>query len=181
MYNITDAEHYYYRLAYMDCLRGVQFLFSRPEVDNARVATEGGSQGGLFAIAAAALEPRIACVCSNVTAFSDYPDGMALATVGHHSQFRELLKENPTSATEVRRVLSYVDGANMATRVKCPVQINMGGQDPVCPYICGIVTHNRLPAGTQREFHIVNDAKHEVPTAMRVNNGNWYRRWLKVQ
>lgn len=180
MYNITDSDHYYYRLAYLDCLRAAQFLFSRPEVDKSRVATEGGSQGGLFAIATAALEPRIACVCSNVTAFTDYPDGMVLATKGHHSQFRELLHDNPTSASAILRALSYVDGANMITRVKCPVQFNMGGQDPVCPYVCGIVAHNRLPQGVAREFHVIPDAKHEVPNTMRQNNACWYKRWLQI-
>jgi len=91
-YNMTDPEHYYYKLAFLDVLRGVQFIFSRPEVDTARVASEGGSQGGIFALAAAMLEPRIACACSNVTAFSAYPEGMKLAQIGHHTQFRGILK-----------------------------------------------------------------------------------------
>lgn len=178
LYNITDPKQFFYRLAFLDCLRAAQFLFSREEVDPRRVGTEGGSQGGLFAIATAALEPRIACVCSNVTAFSDYPDGMALARIGHHRQYRELTSDNSASATLIRTTLSYVDGANMATRVNCPVQICMTGQDPVCPYVCGIVVYNRLPRGIPRDFHVLPDFKHEVPPQMRALNAAWQQKWL---
>ena len=33
-YHINDKERYYYRGAYMDCVRGIDFLSSRPEVNN---------------------------------------------------------------------------------------------------------------------------------------------------
>jgi cephalosporin-C deacetylase len=181
-YNLEDPENYYYKLAYLDCLRGAQFVFSRGEVDAAHVAAEGGSQGGLFALALAALEPRIACVCSNVTAFTDYPDGMMLARIGHHAGFRKRLAEaSPAGGEKLRLSLQYTDGVNMAGRVRCPVQFNMGGQDPVCPYPCGIVAFNRLPPGVEKEFNIVPDAKHEVPPSMRENNMRWYRRWLGIK
>src|SRR6266542_2070711 len=36
-YYVTDRERFYYRGAYMDCVRGVDFLASRPEVDPERI------------------------------------------------------------------------------------------------------------------------------------------------
>jgi Acetyl esterase (deacetylase) len=54
-YFLNDKELYIYRGAYMDCVRGVDFLFSRPEVDTSRVAVEGASQGGALTFATAAL------------------------------------------------------------------------------------------------------------------------------
>lgn len=179
MYNISDPEKYYYKLAFLDCLRGIQFLLTRPEVDREKIAVEGGSQGGLFAIATAALEPKIACVCSNVTAFTDYPDGMILALIGHHSAFAKKVIEQNNDVPKIIKSLSYTDGANMATRVKCPVQINMGGQDPVCHYICGIVLYNRLPEGVKKEFNISPNIKHEVPQEFRNHNNRWYEKYLK--
>lgn len=177
-YNITNPEKYYYKLAFLDCLRGAQFLFSRDEVDHAKVATEGGSQGGLLAIATAALEPRIACVCSNVTAFTDYPDGMLLAQIGHHSQFAEMFRKKVSDIDKISKSLQYTDGANLIPKVKCPVQINMGGQDNVCPYICGIVAYNRIAKGVKKEFNIVPNIKHEVPYAIREFNNKWYQTYL---
>lgn len=179
-WQIEDPEHYYYRYAFLDNLQAVRFLFLRPEVDADRIAAEGGSQGGLFAIALAALVPRIACVCTNVTAFSDYPDGMALARIGHHAQFRRMLAERGEAEAEaIRKSLAYTDGANLAGRVRCPIQINMAGQDPVCPFVCGIVIYHRIAKGVPREFNLVPDAKHEVPEAMREHNRRWYDLYLK--
>lgn len=178
MYNITDCENYYYKLAYLDCLRAAEFLFIRDEVDPRRVGAEGSSQGGLFALAVAALEPRIACVSANVLAFSDIPDGSILALRGHHVSFRRLLQESGTTAPLVSRSLSYIDGANMATRIRCPVQINMGGKDPVSPYVCGIVVHNRLAEGIEHEFNLDPDAEHQVTKPMKSWTAAWRKRWL---
>ena len=180
-YHIENPETFYYRQAYLDCLRCSQFLFSRGEVDPKRVATEGSSQGGLFALATAALEPRIACVFAMVIAFSDYPDGMVLSTRGHHAQYREMTADGSTSATQILKTLSYVDGANMATRVKCPVEIVMGGVDTVCPYVCGAVVANRLPKGTERRVSVQPGIKHDATDAMRKMKAEWQRRWLKLK
>lgn len=182
VYNIEDPENYYYKLAFLDCLQAARWLFTRPEADPARVASEGGSQGGLFAIALAMLEPRIACVCSNVTAFSAYPDGMLLSRLGHMTAFRKRLEEAaPEEAERIRRSLAYTDGANLATRLKQPTQIQMGGVDPVCNYVAGIVLYNRLPEGVEKEFHVLPAARHEVPPLMRQNNLRWYKRWLRLE
>ncbi|MCX7964258.1 MAG: acetylxylan esterase [Candidatus Sumerlaea chitinivorans] len=181
VWNIADPENFYYRLAFLDCLRAAEFLFERPEIDPKRVAAEGGSQGGLFALALAALEPRIACVCSNVTAFSAYADGIILGTLGHHKTYREILGRNDTTATLVRKSLAYTDGANMATRVRCPVQISMAGIDPVCNYMQGIVVYNRIPKGVPKEYHVAPNVPHAVPPEMREWNARWYRRWLGVK
>jgi len=41
-YNLTDKNHYYYRGAYMDCLRGIDFLSGRSEIDKNRIGGWGG-------------------------------------------------------------------------------------------------------------------------------------------
>lgn len=181
LWNIDDPDRFYYQFAFLDCLRAAEFLFARAEVDQSRIAAEGGSQGGLFALALGALEPRIACVVSNVTAFSAFDDGMLLSLRGHQVQYARLLQENPTSAPVIRRSLAYIDGANLATRIRCPVQINMGDTDPVCNYVTGLVIYNQLPAGVPREYHVVANCGHAVPPPMRELNWAWYKRWLKVR
>ena len=180
-YNIDQPESYYYKLAFMDGLRFIHFLFDQPEVDAKRVATEGGSQGGLFAIAVAALEPRIAAVCSNVTAFSSYADGMTMARIGHHTNFAKVFREEKDAAKlKVRkRSLAMTDGANLATMVKCPTQINMGDIDPVCPYVAGIGVLNSL-ASKNKEFHIYANTPHAVPNEMRANNAAWLKKYIKL-
>ncbi|MGC8741375.1 MAG: acetylxylan esterase [Candidatus Sumerlaeaceae bacterium] len=180
LWNIDDPENFYYRFAFLDCLRAAQFLFTRAEVDPKRVASEGGSQGGLFALALAALEPRIACVASNVTAFSAYGDAMLLALSGHQTQYAQILEDHPTSASLIKASLAYTDGANMATLIRCPVQINMGGVDPVCNYVSGIIIYNQLAPGVPREYNVLPECGHAVPPPMRSWNQAWYKRWLRI-
>ncbi len=59
MYHVTDKEKNYYRGAYMDCLRGVDFLSAREEVDSGRKGMWSRSQGGGFTLATAAQDPRL--------------------------------------------------------------------------------------------------------------------------
>ena len=178
--HLDDPEKCFYRGAYMDCVRAMEWLATRPEIDPARVGYEGSSQGGLFGLALAALQPRVKCVVSNVTAFTDFGDGATLALTGHHATFqRHLDKLDDAGRARDLRTMAYFDGANMATRAKCPVQINMGALDPVCPTACGAVAYNRLPAGIEREFHVSPSARHEVPADMHAWNDRWLARWLK--
>ena len=72
-YNITDRETYYYRAAYMDCVRGVDFLAARPEVDAARIGMWSRSQGGGFTLATAALDHRIAAAVAEEPFLCNYP------------------------------------------------------------------------------------------------------------
>jgi cephalosporin-C deacetylase-like acetyl esterase len=180
LYMLDVAEDYYYRLAYLDCLRAAEFLFSLPEVDPTRVGAEGGSQGGLFAIALGALEPRISAVVSNVTAFSAFRESAILEATGAIGGIAERIRPGAENAGAVTRTIRYIDGANMATRLRAPLQINMGGQDRVCHFLSGIVILHRLRADVPREYHLFPNAKHEVPAGMRQNNAEWMRKWLRL-
>ena len=42
-YHVTDRNRYYYRGAYADCVRGVDFLVSREEIDAERIGAWGRS------------------------------------------------------------------------------------------------------------------------------------------
>jgi len=80
-YFLNDKELYIYRGAYMDCVRGIDFLFSRHEVDTTRVAVEGASQGGALTFATAALNnSRIKACAPQVPFLSDFEDYFQVAT-----------------------------------------------------------------------------------------------------
>lgn len=180
-WNIEDPENQYYKYAFMDCIRGLDFVASRAEVDTTRIAAEGGSQGGLFSVALAALDDRIACVVSNVTAFANFADRHYLALVGTQNSYRNILNDPERDHAAVLRSMALFDAVNMATRVHVPVQINMGGQDPNCPYVTGIVLYNRLPEGTVKEFNIFPDVRHAVPAPIREKNAEWIQRWFGLE
>ena len=55
---IGDPEAYYYRGAYVDCVRALDVACAQPEVDPRRIGLTGGSQGGALTLAVAALDPQ---------------------------------------------------------------------------------------------------------------------------
>ena len=178
LWNIDIPEDYYYRAAFMDCRRGIDFLSSRPEVNAQKIGVEGGSQGGALALAMGALDSRVACVCSDVPYISNFPDFVRLGTLGSSAIFKQFM-ERPDIGERVKKTLSYVDIANLASDIKAPTLICVGAQDPVCPPLNGIVALNRIPKGVTKRLFIDKDAEHEVPDTMRAENNAWHEKYLK--
>ncbi len=67
---ILDPARYYYRGAFVDCVRALDFLSAQPEVDAGRLGITGGSQGGGLTLAVAGLDhrPKVAMAVDDVTA-----------------------------------------------------------------------------------------------------------------
>jgi cephalosporin-C deacetylase len=178
LWNITEPEGYYYRLAYMDCLRALDFLVSRPEVDQNRIGLQGGSQGGALTIAVASLSPhKIACAVSNVTYISNFPDFFLLATNGSGPQFGKYYID-PKIGEQVRKTLAYIDISNLSPWIKCPTLVCVGLQDRVCPPVNGIVALNRIPKTVPRRLVLVPGADHEITDLMRQENAAWEKKYL---
>lgn len=175
---LHDPEAYVYRGAYLDALRGLDFLCSRPEVDSSRIAVTGGSQGGGLAIAATALsDGRVRCCEVAVPFLGDFM---------HHQQIRavyiaelegSLKALGKTDYSIVRRTMSYVDTVNFAPSIKCPVQMVSGLFDDDCPPHIGFAMFNNL-AGL-KEYVILPDCSHNV-----WGNNRWEnvaRPWIRQQ
>jgi cephalosporin-C deacetylase len=143
--HLADPECYIYRGAYMDCLRGLDFLFSRPEVDTTRVAVEGGSQGGALSFATAALAPgRIRACIPSVPFLSDFPDYFKVAS-WPGNEFRQWVESRPgASWDEVFRTLRYIDIKNLAAWVQAPVLMSVGLMDETCPPHINFAAYNQL-------------------------------------
>jgi len=178
LWNIDNPEEYYYRAAFMDCVRGLDFLASRPEVAADRIGVEGGSQGGAFALAMGSLDTRVACVVSNVPYIVNFPDFTELSTLGSGSIFGEYSRRQDIGE-RVRDTLAYIDIANLVPNIKAPTQVTVGLQDPVCPPLNGIVAVNRIPGSVPKELFIDPEAEHEVSEPMRKKNKAWFERHLK--
>ena len=65
-WHIASPEGYFYQGAYVDVIRGIDYLCSRPDVDANRIGAMGTSQGGGIALAVGALDPRVKAVVARV-------------------------------------------------------------------------------------------------------------------
>lgn len=178
LWNIEQPEEYYYRAAYMDGVRGLDFLSSRREVNPGRIAVEGGSQGGAFALALAGLDSRVAAAVANVPYISNFPDYIRLSTGGSGATFLEKVKD-PEVGQAAQKSLAYIDVANLAYSITAPTQIIVGLQDHVTPPLNGVVAYNRIPKNVPAELLREFMAGHEITSFMRESNRHWYETHLR--
>ncbi len=159
-YGLDSKDNFYYRGAFMDLIRAVDFVSSRPEIDNNYIFAEGGSQGGAFTLAAAALDDRFCAIGPTIPFLSDYPDYFQIV----HWPAQPILakqKELGLSDAQLYETLSYFDVKNLATWIKCPVIMGIGLQDEVCPPHTNVSSYNRL--STEKELYIYPQNEHNTP------------------
>jgi len=161
-YYVDDKELYVYRGAYMDCVRAVDFLYSRIEVDTTRIAVEGESQGGALSFATAALDhERIDLCVPHVPFLSDFRDYFKIAG-WPGGEFRQYFEEHPEiSEDDIYKNLSYIDIKNLAPWIKAPVLMSVGLMDPTCPPHINFAAYNQLDVS--KRYKVYPYAGHSLP------------------
>ncbi len=141
-YRSKEKEHWYWsewesrdqafaRVVYANCVRAVDFLMSRPEVNKKDVYVEGNSQGGGLTLVTAALDHRV------MRAFVGCPGLCKLDWLYHF--FLDALfpwggkDPKPVGMTETKflKILSYYDAANFTPDIRCPIHASIAMQDTV--------------------------------------------------
>ncbi|MBN2288922.1 MAG: acetylxylan esterase [Candidatus Glassbacteria bacterium] len=129
---VDDPETFVYREIVCHCLRGIDFLELRPEVDRGRICAIGGSQGGGLSLLAGGLDKRVGFIVAGVPFLTDFPLSMEI-TGNPCRNLVWYLEENPGKKEKVFRTLSYFDVLNVAARIKVPTLVSMGLWDRTCP------------------------------------------------
>ena len=141
-YEFGHKDSYYYRGAYMDCVRAIDFMASRETSDMTNLFGEGQSQGGAFTVAAAALTNYpFKAIAPAITFMGDFPDYFSIA-----SWPASVAYANKGSMTddEMFAFLSYYDTKNLATTISCPYITSVGLQDNVCPPHTNLAPYNNV-------------------------------------
>lgn len=134
VHNIVDPNTYGYRGFYIDAVRAVEFLQSRPEVDSSRIGVHGSSQGGALTLTTAALMPEaIACGAAGAPYLAGYMDCADLTHSYPYEEINEYLRLYPEREEAVRSTLDYFDCINFASSITCPMLIYAGLADDVVP------------------------------------------------
>jgi cephalosporin-C deacetylase-like acetyl esterase len=134
-----------FRYVYADHVRCVDVLLTRADVDPRRIVAVGASRTGPAALAAAALDPRIALVTIHVptSAGISWPSNFYQ---GWGAPYMAARPANMTREEWNTKVLAYFDMVNFAPEVKCPVVIGLGLRDYGLAPAPGIIaTYAYLP------------------------------------
>lgn len=159
VYNLQDKDKYYYRGAFMDLIRAIDFVTQLPQWDNKNLFAEGGSQGGAFTLVAAALDNRITAAAPYVPFLSDYTDYFQLTSWPGNSVKKRQQELGMTDA-QLFKNLPYFDVKNFARLIKCPVYMGVGLQDHVCPPHTNFSSYNLIRA--PKQYIIYPNCGHEV-------------------
>ena len=171
---LDDPQNFFYRGAIMDCLRAVDFVASRPEVDAKRIAITGGSQGGMLSFATAALDKRIALSAPDIPFVGDSMKAFKM-TYWPGSIIWDWLGRDPTHNTWklAGSTFSYVDSKNLAGWVECPVLMGVGLQDQAAPAPTAFAAYNQVRG--PKEYRVYPEAGHRTPPEHDVAKMAWIR------
>lgn len=112
---ITDPERYIYRAIVADCLRGAEFLLSRPEVDPARVAIQGDD---LALITAARRHGCSALQVSEPWLLHRLLERSGGTDAYPAEELNDFLRSQPDQRPVVAETLALFDAARHAPRVQ---------------------------------------------------------------
>jgi cephalosporin-C deacetylase len=160
-HNIVDRHTYAYRGFYVDTWRGIDFLLSRPEVDPARLGVTGSSQGGGLTITTAAMRPEVRAAAAGAPYLCGFIDAMALTHTYPYEEINDYLRRHPDSRRQVEETLAYFDGINFAAKITCPIIVNIGLQDNVCPPETGYALFQKIRA-TDKQLYTYDGHGHDA-------------------
>ncbi|MCR2785112.1 MULTISPECIES: acetylxylan esterase [unclassified Microbacterium] len=130
---IDDPDTYYYRRVYTDAVRAIDAVRTLPEVDPARVAVAGGSQGGGITLAAAGLAEGLVAAMPDVPFLCHFERAVGLTDRDPYQEVVRYLSVHRGADDRVFDTLSYFDGVNFAKRATAPALFSVALMDPVCP------------------------------------------------
>ncbi len=160
-YRIIDRQTYSYRGFYVDAWRGFDFLLSRSEVHSARIGVTGSSQGGGLTITTAAMRPDVRAAAAGAPYLCGYMDSIQLTHTYPYEEINDYLRQHPGSRQAVANTVAYFDGINFADKITCPIIVNIGLQDNVCPPETGYALFNRI-AATDKELYAYDGHGHDA-------------------
>ncbi len=158
---IRSPATYYYRAVYADAARALDVLCMLDDVDQARVAVTGPSQGGGLALATAALSRRPSFVWADIPFLCHFERGVDIALDGPYPEIADFLRRMPELEPAVWRTLSYFDNLVLAPWVTALTVITAGLWDQVCPPSTIFPTFARLGAA-DKELRPYSCLGHEL-------------------
>ncbi len=172
-YNMDDRDTYYYRRVFLSVVRANDLLTSLPQYNGRDLGVIGGSQGGILAIATAALDPRVKAVVASYPAMSDMAGYTANRAGGWPHTFRDVKMRTK----EKLETAAYYDTVNFARRLTVPGIYTWGFNDEVCPPTSIFAAYNVITA--PKSFVLGLEMGHASSPEQTARINGWMEKFLK--
>ena len=160
-YNIVDRHTYAYRGFYVDALRAVDVLLQLPEVDPNRIGVAGHSQGGALTLLTAAMRPEVRAASAGAPFLCGIMDSLRLTNSHPYREIKDYLRMYPEREAQVRRTVAYFDLINFADKITCPIILNIGLADDICPPETGYAVFDVISSNEKRLYEYA-DCMHDA-------------------
>ncbi|MBQ7691211.1 MAG: acetylxylan esterase [Muribaculaceae bacterium] len=171
---IDNRDTYYYKRSILGCVRAVDYLCTLDDVDSTRIATYGGSQGGMLSIMTAALNPHVRALFAYFPAFCDLTGYYHGRGGGWPHLFRDPTEANIQQRMEVSR---YYDTVNFARLLRVPGYYAWGYNDVVCCPTSTYSAYNVITA--PKQLHVSRDTGHWLYPWQVAGALDWLKEQLK--
>ena len=174
---VLDEREYYYRGAYADCVRALDFVCAQPAVDATRIGITGGSQGGGLTLAVAGLDRRPALAMADVPFLCHFERPLQISDAYPYREIADFIRRYPGTDVRVFRTLSYCDAMNLTPNITCPTLVTVGLEDTVCPPSTVFAAYNHIQA--PKQIDVFRYYKHEIPETHSVAKFHWANYYLR--
>ncbi len=157
---IESPETYYYRRVFTDAALAVDAVRAMPNIDPARVAVAGGSQGGGIALAAAGLSDGLVAAMPDVPFLCHFERAVGFTGGDPYQEIVRYLSVYRGADERVFNTLSYFDGASHAKRADAAALFSVALMDDVCPPSTVFAAYNHY-AAADKAIEVYTHNQHE--------------------
>jgi cephalosporin-C deacetylase len=172
-YHVENKNKYVMRGVIADCLRGIDFIFSRPELKHDQILVSGGSMGGFLSLATASLDKRVRLCSAQNPIFCDIRGLVGTVTWPINDITKYVRTQPGLSFDKVLDNLDYFDAKNFAANITCSTIMGIGLLDPFAPPANEYAAFNNLKG--EKRMMVFKDLGHEISTAYKNLEGRWMR------
>lgn len=184
---LNNKLQYIYRDVYMDCLRGLDFLFTHEnlKLDVNKIIVKGEGQGAALAAVIVGLDGRkVKGLIMERTVLLDMRTVFAIGEIKPEAPWpvptlKSYFNTSKTSIDNYFRVWDYFDALNFAAQIKCPVLMGTSLKNAISLPQCSYNFYNQVLT-QQREVYVCPDNKDNMDASYYVFENNWTREVLRL-
>lgn len=184
---LDNKNQFIYRDVYMDCLRGLDFLFTHGDLklDLDKIIAKGEGQGASLAAVVVGLDGRK--IKGLIMERPILLDMRTLFAIGETqpitpwpiNALKSYLNASRTPIDNFFRTWDYFDPLSFASQVKCPILIGTSLKSTVSPPQCAYNFYNQVLV-SRREVYVCPDNENNMDAAYYVFENNWTRETLRI-